>query len=283
VIRLAPMSQGPPVHTIGWSQAFRQCWRWRPRRAFVVAGVVAALLFNLLGAWLICSTLIPWPRSRVSPLWNAKRVGDSHLVWFTGRRGRLRESFHIIVDGPSQEERRTGWFDEALRQYESESDDALRADPPDWGPLATLWRGGDPYAGLDKGLSRMPLSRLPSCTRAQFGAGWPLISLGYWLSDTSLTAPDRYHYFYGWRPAWYARRAPNRLWALPLRPIWPGFLANGLLYFCAAVLPCMLAATVRRAARLRRGRCPACRYDLSGLPPGSPCPECAAEPRRADT
>jgi hypothetical protein len=29
----------------------------------------------------------------------------------------------------------------------------------------------------------------------------------------------------------------------------------------------------------KRGGCPACNYDLSGLPPGSPCPECAAAPR----
>jgi hypothetical protein len=50
-----------------------------------------------------------------------------------------------------------------------------------------------------------------------------------------------------------------------------------------------LASLVGWWIRPRPGRssCPSCNYDLSGLPPGSPCPECAAAPptthRRADT
>jgi hypothetical protein len=35
----------------------------------------------------------------------------------------------------------------------------------------------------------------------------------------------------------------------------------------------------RRLALRRVSGCPSCNYDLTGLPPGSPCPECAAPPQ----
>ncbi|MEZ6241931.1 MAG: hypothetical protein R3B57_02710 [Phycisphaerales bacterium] len=58
---------------------------------------------------------------------------------------------------------------------------------------------------------------------------------------------------------------------LPLRPIWPGFAIDAVFY--AGVCWVMLAApgVVVRWRRRRRGRCPACGYDLAGL---DACPEC---------
>jgi hypothetical protein len=50
-------------------------------------------------------------------------------------------------------------------------------------------------------------------------------------------------------------------------PLWPIFIITATV---AGV------ATIRRRRTVRFGRCPSCNYDLSGLPPGSPCPECAA-------
>jgi hypothetical protein len=54
-------------------------------------------------------------------------------------------------------------------------------------------------------------------------------------------------------------------------PLWPiaagGWTLTALVWWMS-----------RGAARVKAGACPSCRYDLSGLPPGSPCPECAAEP-----
>jgi hypothetical protein len=35
----------------------------------------------------------------------------------------------------------------------------------------------------------------------------------------------------------------------------------------------------RERLRVRLGHCTRCNYDLSGLPPGTPCPECAARPQ----
>jgi hypothetical protein len=62
--------------------------------------------------------------------------------------------------------------------------------------------------------------------------------------------------------------------ALPLQPIWRGFLLDTALYGAMWLAALLLAPDrLRRAARLRRGACPACGYALAaGCTPG--CPEC---------
>ena len=69
---------------------------------------------------------------------------------------------------------------------------------------------------------------------------------------------------------------------LPLRPIWPGFAVDALLFTVPAYLALVLvgecAAMLRRWRRRRKGLCPACGYDLAGLD-GTRCPECG----RADS
>ncbi len=60
---------------------------------------------------------------------------------------------------------------------------------------------------------------------------------------------------------------------VPLRPVWPGFLGNTVLYTVVAVGVIGCAWLVRRAYRRWRGRCIGCGYDLRGdLDRG--CPEC---------
>jgi hypothetical protein len=57
---------------------------------------------------------------------------------------------------------------------------------------------------------------------------------------------------------------------LPIDPVLPGFLLNTLVY---AALPALVLTAVHIRARKRRrqSRCPACGYELAGLPT---CPEC---------
>lgn len=67
----------------------------------------------------------------------------------------------------------------------------------------------------------------------------------------------------------------GRSWlALPLRPIWPGFALNSLL-FAVPVAGVMMAVRLLRLVRLHRrdsaGLCIWCRYELGSL---STCPEC---------
>ncbi len=61
--------------------------------------------------------------------------------------------------------------------------------------------------------------------------------------------------------------------ALPLMPIWRGLVADAATYAgsWAVLIPAYLA--IRSAIRRRRGRCPACGYDLGGKLGGG-CPEC---------
>ena len=61
--------------------------------------------------------------------------------------------------------------------------------------------------------------------------------------------------------------------ALPLIPIWPGFLIDTLFYAAIWLGLFFGLTSAKRFIRTRRGRCPRCGYDLQGnLSAG--CPEC---------
>jgi len=63
-------------------------------------------------------------------------------------------------------------------------------------------------------------------------------------------------------PAGFA--AINTLHALPLRPIWPGFVIDTLFYAAIWFGVFFGFASAKRAIQRRRGRCPRCGYDLRG-------------------
>ncbi|MFO0836383.1 MAG: hypothetical protein U0638_15560 [Phycisphaerales bacterium] len=72
---------------------------------------------------------------------------------------------------------------------------------------------------------------------------------------------------------WPVAETVSGLWEIPHSPIWHGLVADitvfGVLWFVLLSL-----GDARRILRTRRGLCTRCAYDLKGLSPGSPCPEC---------
>lgn len=103
-------------------------------------------------------------------------------------------------------------------------------------------------------------------------AGWPCHALesetwfemptGIW-SSWGITPPVN---MFGFGP-----QSPK---TLPVRPIWPGFIANTLFYATLLWLLTCLAIAVRRFLRLGRGLCPQCAYPMGG---SAVCSECGNE------
>ena len=64
--------------------------------------------------------------------------------------------------------------------------------------------------------------------------------------------------------------------ALPIHPIYFGFVVNTIVYAVLVWSVTLGPFTVRRAIRRKRGRCIKCGYDLRGTSGGGACPECGA-------
>jgi hypothetical protein len=60
---------------------------------------------------------------------------------------------------------------------------------------------------------------------------------------------------------------------VPYYPLWPGFIANSLIYAALCWLVIAGLVSARAARRARRGLCTRCAYDLRGVTSGV-CPEC---------
>jgi hypothetical protein len=70
---------------------------------------------------------------------------------------------------------------------------------------------------------------------------------------------------------WYWHRVPYITLNPPVSSVaFPGWLIPGVLTIVG--VPLLRSGIIARRARV--GLCKKCHYDLRGLPPGSPCPEC---------
>ncbi len=104
--------------------------------------------------------------------------------------------------------------------------------------------------------------------------GWPCYALYTRCFGILPTDPTERLLRVPW-VSWFDHRPLGDIKGLPIGPIWPGLLANSVIWSLPwAALS--FAAPLRRALRLRRNHCPHCNYDLRATPAGAPCPECGA-------
>jgi len=68
---------------------------------------------------------------------------------------------------------------------------------------------------------------------------------------------------------------------IPLVPVLPGFVVNSVFYTAVLYVLARLGLRIYRRTLIPAGHCKRCRYDLSGLDPGTPCPECGLMPDEA--
>jgi len=108
--------------------------------------------------------------------------------------------------------------------------------------------------------------------------GWPILSMWCGFGWDHLHWPKVLM-----DPHWCAilvmpRPSPDKwrsLRALPLRPIWPGFAINTILYATFLWLLIPGPVLLRRFIRVKRGRCPACAYPVGE---SDVCSECGRLP-----
>jgi hypothetical protein len=114
-------------------------------------------------------------------------------------------------------------------------------------------------------------------------SGFPFLSFeARWITPQSPEEVQRLQssqwHRWGW---WYN----NGFWVefangmtLPLRPVWPPFLAGSALWAGIWALLLPVPRFIRSRRRQARGLCEACRYPVAGL---DVCPECGKQARRA--
>ena len=125
-----------------------------------------------------------------------------------------------------------------------------------------------------------PSDARPKIDHFEDARGWPLRSM---MAMQTSVVDTRYGFSVPLKRHWQIRLRGEQdpvqggaRW-LPLRPIWPGFAANTLIY--AALMWLLLAVPfrLRKLRRKRQGRCIKCGYDLRGHSSDSQspvCPEC---------
>lgn len=117
-------------------------------------------------------------------------------------------------------------------------------------------------------------------------SGWPLRATVAHIWNTPIPSGHTWHAHGGLiigsanKPGW-ADWPPTFAKIIPLRPLWPEFLADSGLFALGWAILIVVYTSIRRRLRHRRGHCSRCGYNLSGLPSGNACPECGLASQKA--
>jgi len=128
------------------------------------------------------------------------------------------------------------------------------------------------WAPLDQPLSDFTSGAASSEIRHLEARGWPFRAVWY-EAGRVLDASRRFGAAGGILLPPSARSIGQYERALPLRPIWSGFLINTLFYAPIWFGLFFGFTRAKRFVRTQRGRCPRCGYDLRGQM-HTGCPEC---------
>lgn len=233
--------------------------RWfhpiQPIRA--LAALALGITITVAVAWTFSAEAIYQRTQAPTVTWNAL-FGERNYWMISVRRG-------------------TGWLqidaqvtrNDGLDSRYQIIDRTLRA--PAWSKPATALSGDlDSYSNGQ-----------PSLSWTDVASGWPMLSMRFRERTTTTiptgVGPRRVRKTVTVQNGHTIRDGLGISNILPLRPVWPGFVVDVLVF---SIPPYLLLVFVgggiamrRRSRRRRSGLCIACGYDLSGMD-GSRCPEC---------
>ncbi len=207
------------------------------------------VLFGVLGAVttaLVAAVLVLSPQLIAPPKWLllSAQTWQSHEVWtlygFDTPGQRLivaaPSPVSLTLDGPTPYRATPSWS-------------AFRGDGPSFERL----ENAGPFGGHEA------------------AAGWPL--LAFHGADVSIKDPGAFTRVPVKGVLVRIPRGTQPELLIPLTPMWPGFAANSAIYGLAWFSLAFGVGRLKRWRRRRRGLCPFCRYDLSGVDSDT-CPEC---------
>ena len=224
----------------------------------VVIALALGVTATVVVAWKFSREAIYQRTQAPTRTWNAVRSGNSYWVYHV-RRG-------------------TGWFqiDSNYSSQDLPDSDLITVDrrlrAPSWSKAA-MALSDDPDSIMDKEGAYFSWRDTAS--------GWPMLAMRFRERTASKSGLGGNRNLISTTVTiQYGHPITDRFGLhniLPLRPVWPGFVVNTLLFTMPAYLVLVIVgagtAMLRRSRRRRRGMCTACGYDLAGLN-GGRCPEC---------
>ncbi|MCC6906997.1 MAG: hypothetical protein IT430_03565 [Phycisphaerales bacterium] len=228
--------------------------------------VVICLLFSAIlqfaVAVALCAFSRSWGRSRLGEEFHCGDEATYYLIVDTSKSfGRDILVGNLFSYSPFVAWGDGGWLDPESLKFE-------RSEAPAGIPLWSRFRQITTGEAVDHYPS------VSSYTLAvEIGSGWPARSASCFLTMSDERNPFAVHDGFALEsPQFDSDRTPS---VIPLKVHWNGALINTILYALIMLIPLALLPAARRHLRHRRGRCPACNYDLRATTT-SVCPECGA-------